>query len=81
MRTPARLRPAAMFSGVCPPNCTMAPSMPCVACTWRTSSTVSGSKNSWSEVSKSVDTVSGLLFTMMISKPRLRSSKQACTQQ
>ena len=46
-----------------------------------TSSSVSGSKNSLSEMSKSVETVSGFELTMMVSYPCSRSASAARTQQ
>ena len=42
---PARSRPFARFSGVCPPNCTMIPSGWTTSTTFITSSCVRGSKN------------------------------------
>ena len=69
--TPARSRPTARLSGVWPPSCTMTPSGLSRSTMASTSSWVSGSKYSLSEVSKSVETVSGLELTMMVSKPDL----------
>ena len=46
-----------------------------------TSSNVSGSKYSLSDVSKSVDTVSGFELIMIVSYPCLRSAITARTQQ
>jgi hypothetical protein len=81
MFTPAASSPAARFSGVWPPNCTITPR----GCSrWtisRTSSRVSGSKYSRSETSKSVETVSGFEFTMIVSYPASRSARTAWTQQ
>ena len=51
MGTPRSLRAAARFSGVCPPNCTMTPSGFSCSQMFSTSSSVSGSKKSLSEVS------------------------------
>ena len=45
-----------------------------------TDSSVSGSKYSRSAVSKSVDTVSGLLLTMATSKPALLRDHTQCTE-
>ncbi len=63
---PASSSPRARLSGVWPPNCTMIPFGVTRSTTFITSSCVSGSKNSMSEVSKSVDTVSGLLLTITV---------------
>ena len=49
--TPALLSARARFSGVCPPNCTITPSGSTRSQMFSTSSVVSGSKNSRSEVS------------------------------
>ena len=54
---------------VCPPNCTMAPSGFSKRTILSTSSGVNGSKYKRSAISKSVDTVSGLLFTIIVSYP------------
>jgi hypothetical protein len=55
MGTPASSSACASFSGVCPPNCTITPSSSprdiSMSQTSSTSSTVSGSKYSRSEVS------------------------------
>jgi hypothetical protein len=79
--TPRRSSGSASFSGVCPPSCTITPS----GCSSRTisstSSSVSGSKYSLSDTSKSVETVSGLEFTMIDSHPASRRASAACTQQ
>ena len=69
------------LSGVWPPNCTITPSGFSTLRISSTSSRVSGSKYSRSEVSKSVETVSGLQLTMMVSNPSSRSCSAACTQQ
>ncbi len=78
---PSSSSPRARFRGVCPPSWTITP----LGCSrWRissTSSSVSGSKYSLSETSKSVDTVSGFEFTMIVSNPASRSASAACTQQ
>ena len=60
---------------VCPPNATTTPYGFSVLSMLSTSSSVKGSKYSLSAVSKSVETVSGLLLTMTTSKP-LRLSAQ-----
>ena len=49
--TPALLSARARFSGVCPPNCTITPSGSMRSQMFSTSSVVSGSKNSRSDVS------------------------------
>ena len=51
MGAPAFSRLRARFSGVWPPNCTMIPLGFTAWTMLSTSSRVSGSKNSWSEVS------------------------------
>ena len=81
MGTPARSRPTARLSGVWPPSCTMTPSGCSRSTMAITSSCVRGSKYSLSEVSKSVETVSGFEFTMIVSQPISRRAKAACTQQ
>ena len=58
--TPASSRRRASRSGVWPPNITTTPTGRSRSTTSSTSSTVRGSKKSRSEVSASVDTVSGL---------------------
>ena len=68
-RTPMSVRALASLMAVCPPNCTTAPQgFSCSTMFW-TSSAVRGSKYSLSATSKSVETVSGLLLMMMVSKP------------
>ena len=67
MGTPSCSSGSANFSGVCPPSCTMTPIGFSRSTISSTSSSVSGSKYSLSEMSKSVDTVSGFEFTMMVS--------------
>jgi hypothetical protein len=49
--------------------------------TFITSSIVSGSKYSRSDVSKSVETVSGLLLMMIDSTPISRNAHTECTEQ
>ena len=72
---------AARLMAVCPPNCTMAKSGFSAAATPVTSSGVSGSKYRRSAVSKSVDTVSGLLLMITVSQPSFCSAQTACTEQ
>ena len=93
MGTPAATSPCARLSGVCPPNCTTQPitppersafSMPPPlrrSTTLSTSSSVSGSKNSRSLVSKSVLTVSGLELIITLSKPISSAANAAWQQQ
>ena len=64
---PASASPRARLSGVWPPNCTITPRGVIRSTMLSTSSRVRGSKNSMSEVSKSVDTVSGLLLIITVS--------------
>src|SRR5699024_7078240 len=59
--------PAAKLIAVCPPNCTITPSGCSSSITSITSSTVNGSKYNLSEMLKSVETVSGLLFMIIAS--------------
>ena len=59
----------ASFIAVCPPNCKITPSVCSFSIIFKTSSSVNGSKYNLSEVSKSVLTVSGLLFTIIVSIP------------
>ena len=82
-RHAASSSPAASFSGVWPPNWTITPSAASrsTSTTARTSSSVSGSKYRRSEVSKSVETVSGLELTITASRPDSRTVIAACTQQ
>ena len=58
--TPAASSPRVSLSGVCPPSCTITPSGCSRSTISSTSSSVSGSKYSLSEMSKSVETVSGI---------------------
>ncbi len=67
MGTPLASRSRASLSGVWPPYWTMTPCGFSRSTISSTSSRVSGSKYSRSEVSKSVETVSGLQLTMMVS--------------
>ena len=79
--TPAASSGPARLMAVCPPNCTTTPSGFVWSMMFSTSSTVSGSKNRASEVSKSVETVSGLLLMMIASYPSSRSAHTECTEQ
>ncbi len=79
--TPARDKGPARLIAVWPPNWTMTPSGISFSMTFITSSIVSGSKYSRSEVSKSVDTVSGLLLMMIDSIPISRSAQTEWTEQ
>ena len=81
MRTPAASSGRVSLSGVCPPSCTITPIGCSRATISRTSSSASGSKYSLSEISKSVETVSGFELTMIVSYPRSRSASTARTQQ
>ena len=81
MGTPSRSRPRARRSGVWPPSCTTTPMGRSTATISSTSSSVSGSKYSASEMSKSVDTVSGLEFTITVRYPSSRNAIAARTQQ
>jgi len=65
-RTPAASRRRVRRSGVCPPSWTTTPSGRSSVTISSTSSKVSGSKYSLSEMSKSVETVSGLELIMMV---------------
>ena len=65
---------------VCPPNCSRMPWALSLRSISETASSVSGSKYSLSLVSKSVETVSGLLLMMMASWPRSRMAPTAWTQ-
>ena len=80
MRTPSFSSARASRSGVCPPSWTTTPN----GCsTWTISSTssrVSGSKYRASEMSKSVETVSGFEFTITVRKPISRNAIAARTQ-
>ena len=67
MGTPMSVRALASLMAVCPPNWTTAPQGFSCSTMFCTSSAVRGSKYSLSATSKSVDTVSGLLLTMMVS--------------
>ena len=72
--TPAASSGRVSLSGVWPPSCTITPSG-CSRCTISsTSSNVSGSKYSLSDVSKSVETVSGFELIMIVSYPCSRSA-------
>jgi len=67
MVTPISEMAFVSFMAVCPPNCTIAPNGFSLSTIPAMSSFVRGSKYSLSAVSKSVETVSGLLFTIMVS--------------
>ena len=67
--TPSDFSLCAILRGVWPPNCTSTPSGFSMSIIFITSSNVSGSKYSRSEISKSVDTVSGLQFTIIVLYP------------
>ena len=67
MGTPISVSALASLMAVCPPNWTTAPQGFSNSTTCSTSSAVSGSKYSRSAMSKSVETVSGLLLMMMVS--------------
>ena len=87
--TPAVTKPRAKFSGVCPPNCTTTPTTPPErsgrskpppfnrSMALRVSSRVNGSKNNKSEVSKSVETVSGLELIITDSRPTSPAANEA----
>ena len=91
--TPLFTSPCARFSGVCPPNCAITPATlplrPATSTpppfrrstTFSTSSSVSGSKNSRSLVSKSVLTVSGFELIITLSRPMSSHAKAAWQQQ
>ena len=79
--TPAASSPRVSLSGVWPPSCTITPSGCSRSTISSTSSSVSGSKYSLSDVSKSVETVSGFELIMIVSYPRSRSAITARTQQ
>ena len=66
---------------VWPPNWQTTPTGRSISSTFITSSGVSGSKYRRSEVSKSVETVSGLLLMMTVSKPARLSAQTQCTEQ
>ncbi len=77
-------RPAsgsARLMAVWPPNCTIAPATASVRATASTEPMSSGSKYRRSEVSKSVETVSGLELAMMARTPASRSAQAAWTEQ
>ena len=79
--TPAASSAFVSCSGVWPPSCTTTPR----GCSSRTisstSSKVSGSKYSLSEMSKSVETVSGFELIMIVLNPSSRNASPARTQQ
>src|SRR5699024_1284610 len=66
---------------VCPPNCTTAPSGFSNSTIFSTSSGVNGSKYNLSAISKSVETVSGLLLTIIVSYPAQLNDQVQCTEQ
>ena len=79
--TPIFISASVSLIAVCPPNCTTAPSGFSISTILSTSSGVSGSKYSLSAMSKSVLTVSGLLFTMIVSYPSFANAHVQCTEQ
>ena len=66
---PCRSKNWVSLMAVCPPKATTTPTGFSTAMTFMTSSGVSGSKYSRSAVSKSVETVSGLLLMITTSYP------------
>ena len=78
---PRASSPRVSLSGVCPPSCTITPIGCSRSTISSTSSSVSGSKYSLSEMSKSVETVSGFELIMIVSYPCSRSAITARTQQ
>ena len=74
-------RGSAKLIAVWPPNWSTTPSASSLSMTFITSSTVMGSKYNLVEMSKSVDTVSGLLLTMTASMPSSLIARAPCTQQ
>ncbi len=81
MGTPAASSGLVKRSGVCPPSWTTTPLGRSHRTISSTSSNVSGSKYSLSEMSKSVDTVSGFELIMIVLKPSSRNASPARTQQ
>ncbi len=79
--TPAASSALASRSGVCPPSCTTTPRGRSQRTISSTSSSVSGSKYSLSEMSKSVETVSGFELIMIVRYPSSRKASPARTQQ
>jgi len=69
------------FIAVCPPNWQITPSGFSFSIISLTSSDVNGSKYNLSDVSKSVETVSGLLFAIIASYPNSRRAHTECTEQ
>ena len=72
---------SARLIAVWPPNCTTAPATSSVRATAAAEEASSGSKYRRSDVSKSVETVSGLELTMIALTPTSRSAHAACTEQ
>ena len=81
MRMPLLAIGVARLIAVWPPNWQMTPSGFSLSMISSTSCSVSGSKYRESEVSKSVETVSGLLLMTMDFLPALRSAQDAWTEQ
>ena len=81
MGTPAASSGLVSRSGVWPPSWTTTPFGRSQRTISITSSKVSGSKYSLSEMSKSVDTVSGLELIMIVRYPSSRNASPARTQQ
>ena len=79
--TPISVSALVSLMAVCPPNCTMAPSGFSISTMLSTSSAVNGSKYKRSAISKSVDTVSGLLLTIIVSYPAAFKAHTQCTEQ
>jgi hypothetical protein len=79
--TPLSASGSARLMEVWPPNWTTAPATPSVRAIASTASRSSGSKYSLSEVSKSVETVSGLELAITARTPASRSAQAACTEQ
>ena len=79
--TPIFIKASVSLIAVCPPNCTTAPSGFSMFTMLSTSSAVNGSKYNLSAISKSVETVSGLLFTIMVSQPSFAKAQVQCTLQ
>ena len=79
--TPIFIKSSVSLMAVCPPNCTTAPSGLSNSTIASISSGVRGSKYNLSAISKSVLTVSGLLFTIIVSYPSLENAQVLWTLQ
>ena len=77
---PFSFKKLASLIAVCPPNCSITPSGFSLSIIFNTSSSVNGSKYNLSDILKSVLTVSGLLFTIIVSIPIFFNDFTQCTE-